>query len=491
MENYNYINEVIVDSFAGGGGASTGIELALGRVVDVAINHDIKAIQMHQQNHPQTKHYCENVFAVDPKEATQGKPVGLFWLSPDCTHFSKAKGAKPVKKEIRALAWLALKWASAVKPRVIILENVEEFQTWGPIKTGKPIKERQGETFNQFVWHLRNIGYEVQWRTLKACDYGAPTSRKRFFLIARSDGEKIVWPEATHGINKIPYRTAAEVVDFTLPCKTIFNRTKPLVHNTMRRIAAGVHKFILTNAKPFIFSIGQTGTGSNRLKDVDEPLNTIVTKAEQCFVRPQLAACFLSKRYTQRSDSDAQASSLEKPVPTITTADHNQLVMCYFVKYYGTCTVESMEEPLHTITSTAKFSKCKVILCKYEGGSVGNWVEIRSMLNEYCGYNLLNDQILVLQIDGSNYFISDIQMRMLTPRELFNAQGFPPDYKITFDVNGKSYSISEQINRCGNSVSPQVVKALVSANLPELAAKEQLQTMEQVFSAIAKRQVAV
>ena len=234
----NFNKELIIDNFAGGGGASTGIELATGRSVDVAINHDPDAIAMHKMNHPNTVHYCEDVFDINPLEVTKGRPVALCWLSPDCKHFSKAKGGKPVDKKIRGLAWIAVRWAAKVKPRMIILENVEEFKSWGPLKDNRPDKEKKGQTFNIFVKQLQKEGYEVEWRELKACDYGAPTTRKRFFMIARCDGQPIVWPEKTHGArddaqvivgNLKPYRNASEIIDWSIPGNSIFERKKPLL----------------------------------------------------------------------------------------------------------------------------------------------------------------------------------------------------------------------------------------------------------------------
>ena len=285
------MRELIVDNFAGGGGASTGIELAIGRSVDIAINHDPAAIAMHKANHPTSKHYCESVWEVDPMEATAGDKVGLAWFSPDCKHFSKAKGGKPVEKKIRGLAWIVLKWAGKVRPRVIILENVEEFQTWGPLKKGRPIKNRKGETFRKWKEQLESLGYVVDHRELKACDYGAPTIRKRFFLIARCDGKKIVWPEPTHGNpNSLevqagllkPWKTAADIIDWEIPCKSIFERKKPLAENTLKRIAKGLEKFVFNNPEPFIVSIGQTGFSKDRSRSIHDPLNTIVSKAEAC-----------------------------------------------------------------------------------------------------------------------------------------------------------------------------------------------------------------
>ena len=248
--------EIVVDNFAGGGGASTGIEMAVGRSVDIAVNHDADAIAMHTVNHPSTKHYLEDVFKVDPREACGGRPVGLAWFSPDCTHHSKARGGKPREKKIRGLAWVALRWAASGRPRIIILENVEEFESWGPLIDGQPDPSRAGETFDLFVdKRLRRIGYTVEYKVLRACDFAAPTIRKRFFMIARCDGQPIVWPVPTHGDPRKPgfrksglkkWRTAADVIDWSIPCPSIFNRARPLAENTLRRIHRGIMRYFGT-----------------------------------------------------------------------------------------------------------------------------------------------------------------------------------------------------------------------------------------------------
>jgi DNA (cytosine-5)-methyltransferase 1 len=252
----NFSGEITVDNFAGGGGASTGIEAGLGRPVDIAINHDPASIAMHEVNHPHTRHYCESVWDIDPRKVCAGRPVGLAWFSPDCKHFSKAKGGKPVEKKIRGLAWVVLRWAATVHPRVIMLENVEEFITWGPLTTDPegncyPCPKKKGRTFNSFVNALKRHSYTVEWKELRACDYGAPTIRKRLFLVARCDGQPISWPEPTHGDPKSaavksgqlkPWRTAAECIDWSLPCPSIFDRKKPLAEATLRRIAKGTSR---------------------------------------------------------------------------------------------------------------------------------------------------------------------------------------------------------------------------------------------------------
>lgn len=384
------LREIIVDNFAGGGGASTGIELAIGRSVDIAINHDPAAIAMHKTNHPDTEHYCESVWDVDPREVAKGRPVALCWLSPDCKHFSKAKGGKPVEKNIRGLAWVAVRWAATVRPRVIILENVEEFKTWGPLlKDGKPDPKQKGRTFNAFVNALKRQGYKVDWRELRACDYGAPTIRKRLFLIARCDGKPIVWPEPTHGqpdspevkSGKLkPWRTAAEIIDWSLPCPSIFSRKKPLAENTMRRIARGIQRFVIDNPNPFIIKvnhqgeqfrgqkidepmqtitakngwgiitpfvarIGQTGFSGDRMQyQVDKPLTTVVTKAEHLLVTPTLMV----------NTTGHPGSSVGEPVRTITTGGHHALVAAFLAKHYGgNYTGPGIDpgEPIATVTT--------------------------------------------------------------------------------------------------------------------------------------------
>lgn len=410
--------EIIVDNFAGGGGASTGIELATGRSVDIAINHDPAAIAMHRANHPTSKHYCENVWDVDPVEACAGRPVGLAWFSPDCKHFSKAKGGKPVEKAIRGLAWVAIRWAKLVRPRVIILENVEEFTTWGPLVDNRPDPKRKGQTFRRFVHALKRYGYKVEWNELRACDYGAPTIRKRFFLVARCDGLPIVWPEPTHGDPATlfvasgmlqPWRAAAEIIDWSIPCPSIFARKKPLCENTMRRIARGLKKFVLDNPEPYI---------------VDKRFSPF---------RYGLVTAFISKYFAGGYQS--AGVDVTVPLPTVTSIDHNALVEAFLVKYYGQGEGQTLTEPLHTITTRDRFG--------------------------------------VVAVCGELYQVTDIGMRMLTPRELFRAQGFPEGYIIDRDADGKSYPKSAQVARCGNAVPPPFAEALVRANLPELCGTEE------------------
>lgn len=419
--------ELIVDNFAGGGGASTGIELATGYSVDIAINHDPEAIKMHKANHPNTKHYCENVWAVDPVKACNGHPVGLAWFSPDCKHFSKAKGGKPKDKNIRGLAWVACRWAGLVRPRVIMLENVEEFKTWGPLNRGHhPIKAKQGKTFEKFVQQLNDLGYTVEFKELIAADYGAPTMRKRFFMIARCDGRPIVWPEPTHGPADSeavkagllkPYVGAYTQIDFSRPCPSIFDTSeeikekygiravRPLAQKTMDRIARGFKKFILDNPEPFIIQcnhggerrpndirepmptitgkhgygivepymvqIGQTGFAKDRSKDVREPLTTIVSKNEHCLIEPMLAP------YMGTNTINHPGGNCRDPIHTITTGNQQCLISPTLIQYHSETAKDevrgqSIEEPIMTVDSSNRYGLVTSFLHKYyDGGYKG------------------------------------------------------------------------------------------------------------------------
>ncbi|PKL76376.1 MAG: hypothetical protein CVV27_10585, partial [Candidatus Melainabacteria bacterium HGW-Melainabacteria-1] len=323
-------NELIIDNFAGGGGASLGIELALGRSPDIAINHDPEAIAMHRHNHPHTRHYCESVWDVSPRKACAGRPVGLAWFSPDCKHFSKAKGGRPVDKNIRGLAWVVIRWARDVQPRIIFLENVEEFQTWGPIcpDTNMPIKARKGETFRRWVNELESLGYRVEWRELKACDYGAPTTRKRLFLVARRDGLPIVWPTPTHGPGRQPYRTAAECIDWSIPCPSIFERKRPLAENTLRRTARGIFRHTINCPNPFIVRLGHTGHGDGgKSRSANEPLSTITSKNEHCLVTPTL----IQSGYGERPGQAPRSLDLHKPLGTIVAGGNKFSLVAAFL----------------------------------------------------------------------------------------------------------------------------------------------------------------
>lgn len=444
-------HEIIVDNFAGGGGASTGIELAIGRSVDVAINHDPAAIAMHKANHPLTHHYCESVWDVDPREVAAGRPIGLCWLSPDCKHFSKAKGGKPKEKKIRGLAWVGIRWAATVKPRVLILENVEEFTTWGPLTAdGMPDPKQKGRTFNSFVNALKKLGYEVDWKELRACDYGAPTIRKRFFLIARRDGRPIVWPKPTHGepgslgvtAGKLkPWRSAASIIDWSLPTPSIFEREKSLADNTLRRIARGIQKFIIDNPDPFIAPIEELPAGNHADK----------------------VAALLMSYYTEQKDGEVRGSSLENPLHTITTANRFALVTSHLIKMRGTNIGHDARSPLHTITAGGNhLGEVRAFLMSYYGASIGQ--DVRDPLHTVT----TRDRFGLVTIKGVDYQIVDIGMRMLQPHELFAGQGFPAEYILDRDADGKRYPKSEQVARCGNAVPPSFAEAIVRANLPEL-----------------------
>ncbi|WP_017470645.1 DNA cytosine methyltransferase [Amphibacillus jilinensis] len=471
--------EIIVDNFAGGGGASTGIELATGLNVDIAINHDPAAIAMHKANHPDTEHYCESVWDIDPTEVVQGRKVGLCWLSPDCKHFSKAKGGKPVDKRVRGLAWVAVNWAIKVKPRVIMLENVEEFKTWGPLKqNGKgdfvPDPDKKGMTFNSFEKSLEALGYQVDTRELKACDFGAPTTRKRLFLIARCDGQPIIWPQPTHAPNddvnvqlglKKPYSKASEIIDWSIPCPSIFNRKKPLAENTQRRIARGIQRFVINDPKPYIVRIGQTGFGGDRLQyEIDKPLTTITTKGEHCLITP-----FLAHYYTETTEKGVRGQTLREPIATIPTANRFGLVSAFIAKHYGgnyTGSGLSMTEPLHTITTVDHHALVKAFLIKYYDSDIGQ------SINNPLHTITTRDRFGLVTIAGQDYKIVDIGMRMLQPHELFKAQGFPDDYVIDRDYEGRRYPKTQQVARCGNSVPPVFAEALVRANMPDLCVKQ-------------------
>lgn len=551
----NHLTEIIVDNFAGGGGASTGIEMAIGRSVDIAINHDPDAIAMHKVNHPKTKHYCEDVWQVDPKEACAGHPVALAWFSPDCKHFSRAKGGKPVDKNIRGLAWVTLRWAATVQPRVIMLENVPEIQSWGPIdRDGKPIKEKAGCFFCSFIKQLKQLGYRVEYKELKSCDYGAPTTRKRFYLIARCDGKPVIWPEPTHADRRskavkdgllLPYRTAAECIDWSILTQSIFDRKRPLADNTMKRIARGIIKYVIENPEPFIVTvnhgsdsfrgqgiheplntvtakngygiiapvmtaIGQTGFSDDRSYSIDEPIRTIVSKNEQLLVAPTLiqyhnettenevrgqevkepimtvdtsnryalASAFIAKNYS--GGYTGAGSGAEEPMHTITAKDHNSLVAAHVMTLRNHMDGQNMNEPLGTITASgAHHANVLAFLAKYYGeGSFGQSVD------EPLHTITTKDRFGLVTIFGEDYIITDIHMRMLQPHELFAAMGFPSGYVIDRDSQGKPYPKSKQVARCGNAVTPPVPEALVKANLPELCHRD-LDESEQLTRKIA------
>jgi len=444
--------------FAGAGGSDEGIKAAAGRHVDIAVNHDPIAISMNKVNNPNTKHYIEDVWEVDPMEATQGQPVGLLWMSPDCTYFSKARANKPIDRKgrkVRCLAWVGVRWAKLVRPRIIMLENVEEFQGWCPlIKNEKdeliPDPNKKGETFYKFVNSLKKLGYEVQFRELRACDYGAPTLRNRFYMIARCDGEKIVWPEPTHGDPEQievhlgllkPWRTSGECIDWSIPCPSIFATSKeikdeygitakrPLAEKTMKRIALGVKKFVIDNPEPYI---------------LDD------------------RASFLIQYHSETSKYDVRGQELSKPLMTIDTSPRYALVSAFITKFYKSGIGQSLKEPLHTITtSPGHFGLVQAFLIKYYGDGVGQ------SLTELLHTITTRERFGLVTVMGEKYQITDIGMRMLQQHEQYKAQGFPESYIFTHDEHGNPISRAEQNEKCGNSVSPPVAEALVRANYRE------------------------
>ncbi|PKM69162.1 MAG: DNA cytosine methyltransferase [Firmicutes bacterium HGW-Firmicutes-2] len=483
------MTELIIDNFAGGGGASSGIEMATGRSVDIAINHDPEAIRMHTVNHPASKHYCENVWDIDPVEACNGRPVGLAWFSPDCKHFSKAKGGTPVSNQIRGLAWVAVRWAKKVRPRVIILENVEEFKTWGPLVEvdGKlyPDPKKKGKTFHHFVKQLEKLGYEVDFRELRACDYGAPTIRKRFFMVARCDGEKIVWPVETHGDPEMiearygmlkPWRTAADIIDWSLPCPSIFESkeeifekyglraVRPLAENTLKRLAAGIQKFVIENPNPFIVQVNHSGSSHHYCKEVDKPLNTITATHGY-----GLAVPYIASYHAQTREGEHRGQAINKPLNTVDTNPRYCVVMSNIMQMNKNSIGQKVDKPLNAVTAGANhFAEVRTFLMSYYGSEK----DLGQKIDEPLRTITTKDRFGIVKVMKKDYMIMDIGLRMLTPRELFKAQGFDDDYIIDHDADGNKYSKKEQVARCGNAVPPPFAKALVESNLPELCNQE-------------------
>ena len=528
---------LVIDNFAGGGGASLGIERAMGRL-DIAINHDAEAIVMHRANHPGTRHYEQNIWQIDPLDATGGRRVALAWFSPDCKHFSKAKGSRPLQRNIRDLAWVVVLWARRARPAVICLENVEEFQGWGPLDMdGMPDRSQEGKTFKRWVRELRRLGYSVQWRELRACDYGAPTVRKRLFIVARCDGQPIVWPEPTHGEGLLPYRTAAECIDWSLPCPSIFlsreegralGVKRPLAEATMRRIARGTVRYVLEAADPFIVPV--THSGDLRTHSIREPLRTVTTahRGEHAVVAP-----YFIPRYGEREGQAPRCHGVDEPAHTIVpTGNEGALVAAYLAQHNTGMTGHDVRTPVSTIVQRGcTQSVVAAFLSRHFGGSVGQGAAapaptvtaggggktalvaaclshqyssntnggdgrltrphktvttgghhglIAAFLTKYYGeggqWQTMEDPmhtvptrdrmgLVMVAIDGQTYVLDDIGMRMLTPRELFRAQGFPDSYFIDPPFAGKPMTKTAQIRMCGNSVCPQVAEAIVRANV--------------------------
>jgi len=453
----------IVDLFAGGVGASTGIFAALGRHPDIAINHSAAAIAMHTANHPTTRHYQEDIWEVDPRKAVGRRKVALLWASPDCRHFSRAKGGVPVSKGVRSLAWVIVRWAAAVRPERIVVENVPEFLTWGPLADdGRPCPERVGQTFTEWVEQLRLLGYAVEWRAMVAADYGAPTTRKRFFLVARCDGQPIVWPEPTHGKGRLPWRTAAEIIDWSQPCPSIFGRKKELADATLRRIAAGVWRYVINAARPFVVptrsglvaptliqtSYGEREGQAPRVLDLHQPLGTVVAGGQ----KHGLVAALLTKHY-----GGVVGHEVTRPLGTVTAQDHHALTVAHLSKFYGTST----GEPVPTVTATGQhLAEVRAFLVKYYGTGAG--ADLRDPLDTVT----TRDRFGLVTVDGEDYAIADIGMRMLQPHELFAAQGFPADY----DIMAGRLTKTQQIALAGNSVCPPLAESIVRAQFgPALA----------------------
>ena len=478
--------EIVVDNFAGGGGASTGIEMAIGRSVDVAINHDPAAIAMHRANHPTTRHYTEDVWKVDPVEVCDGRPVALAWFSPDCKHHSKAKGGKPVSKRIRGLAWVAVKWVKQVRPRVIMLENVEEFQDWGRLdENNRPDPRYKGETFRRFVRQLEYWGYRVEYRLLRACDYGAPTIRRRFFLIARCDGKPIIWPEGEYGDPegievaagiKKPWKPVADVLDFDLPCPSIFETSeeiwkkygiravRPLSEKTMRRIARGIQRYVIDSPQPFIIQYHSEQSEKIRGQQTNCPLMTVDTSNRYGLIEPYL----VQSGYGERDGQKPRVLDIGKPLGTV-VAQSNKFAMCsaFITQFNNHTDGHPATEPIGTLTAQSNhFGEVRAFLIKYYNAE-DNIQPVSKPLATVTAH----DRMGLVTVQGQEYQIADIGLRMLTPRELFNAQGFPADYIIDTDADGNPYPKSDQVEKCGNAVCPQIPAALVRANLPEICQK--------------------
>lgn len=541
-------DELIIDNFAGGGGASTGMEMALGRAVDIAINHDGEAVAMHMANHPWSTHYCEDVWTVDPCKIVKGRPVGLAWFSPDCKHFSKAKGGKPVARKIRGLAWVVVRYAQKVRPRVIMLENVEEFQDWGPLvhvcddNGGKkvdangqavmmPCGINKGQTFYLWKSRLEKLGYRVEWKELRACDYGAPTIRKRLFLVARCDGLPVVWPDPTHGApnsaavqkgKQLPWRTAADCIDWSIPAPSIFERKRPLAEATMRRIAKGIMRYVVNNPDPFIVTYYGSKGEDFRGQSLADPLATQTTENRHALVVPVFTEhanassprCMpaaeplrticantkgghhaLIEAFLAKHNSRSVGSAAAEPAGTVTGKGKDSVVTAHLVRQFGQSVGSPPLDPVGTITpgGLGKTGLITSHLVKLRGTcrdgqpvtqplptitASGTHVgEVRAFLLQYQGasechpvvqpINTIStrDRFGLVTVSGQQYEIVDIGLRMLTPRELFRAQGFDDGYVIDPIYNGKPLTKTAQVRMCGNSVSPCPAAALVRANV--------------------------
>ena len=524
---------LIIDCFAGGGGASVGIEMALGRQVDIAVNHDPDAIRMHKTNHPDTLHLTEDIFKVDLQKYVKGRHVALMWASPDCTSHSKAKGGKPRKQGLRILPWAVYKHAKTLLPDVVIMENVEEIQQWGPLdREGHPVPERKGEDYKKFIAAMKSLGYAFDSRELLAADYGAPTTRKRWYAVFRRDGQEIAWPEPTHskgGMGGLePWEPICSYLDLQDLGKSIFGRKRPLAENTMRRIARGLEKFVFNCPEPFIIKvthghdlfrghsihdplrtitskndaalvtpyimqIGQTGFEKDRNRTVKVPMSTVVTKNEHCLISPMLI-----QYHSETTKKGVRGQQVTEPVQTIDTSNRYGLVSSYMTKFYKSGTGQSLKEPIHTIiTSTGHFGTVSVLAvgCEElkESGIDADMTQrctwVSQFILEYygCGTGqsireplhtvVTKDRFALITVLGNEYVILDIFLRMLTPEELKLGQGFPRDYIIDRDYKGNKYPVSKQVARIGNSVVPVMAQKLVECNCGYLKAGERVPNM--------------
>lgn len=512
------MSDLIIDCFAGGGGASVGIEMALGRGVDIAINHDPLAIKMHEFNHPNTYHYTEDIMKVIIKDRIKPNDrVRFMWASPDCTQHSRAKGGKPVEKGLRILPYgvrrlcVQIYDVTGYLPDVVIMENVSEIQDWGPLdENNRPIKSRKGEDYKKFIDSMISLGYEFESKELVAADYGVPTTRKRWFAIFRGDGKKIVWPEQTHnkdGTNGLKkWIPVSSVLDFKNLGKSIFGRKKPLAEKTMKRTAGGLGKFVLEDPNPFMFKItgndfttpyimqiGQTGFTEYRNRKTDTPLSTIVTKNEHCLISPYVI------QYHSETSDKPRGQSVKNPLQTIDTSNRYGLVAAWLEKFYKTGFGQSITEPIHTITtSPGHFGQVSVLMVDWnelkeagiEDETLQKCTWVSQFIMEYYGTGtgqslnlplhtiVTKDRFALISVCGNEYCIVDIFLRMLNPEELKLAQGFPRDYIIDRYADGTAVSIQERVRRIGNSVCPGLAKALTYANVPYLKVGERMPNMQ-------------
>lgn len=459
-----------VDSFAGAGGASIGLERALGRPVDIAINHDPIALAVHAANHPHTEHLCESVWDVDPVEACAGRPVDVAWFSPTCTHFSRAKGGPLRDQKIRSLAWVVTRWMKAVRPRVVFLENVSEFESWGPLVDGVPCKRRAGLTYRRWIAKMHSYGYAVEWRHLVAADYGAPTSRRRLFLIARCDGQPIVWPEPTHGPGLAPYRTAAECIDWSIPVPSIFDRARPLAEATLRRVARGIERFVLRAADPFIILL--THPRDARVHSVHEPMRTVTAanRGELAFVAPTL----VQTGYGEREGQAPRSLDLHAPLGTVVAGGQKHaFVAAFLAKHFGGHETPgaSLARPLSTVTARdhhalvtaavtgSRAAEVRAFLTKFYGTSTGQALQLPLPTVTAGG-----EHLGIVTVRGERFEIADIGMRLLQPHELAAAQGFPSTYRLDRGAEGQAITKTAQVRLVGNSVCPDIAEAIVAAN---------------------------